>query len=146
MGTIHCRRPICLERRRFFLTKRRRTQPYLIVKRRKKITAGIDSKDNQQYILHEALISFYNMRLGNTDSNDSYLTCFKSIIQKLELVGGDNFLYHINGGQGYGKREIPSYVYHQANRSWSIQNTPRSASIEFLPWPRWISHHLCKRI
>ena len=64
-----------------------------LLKSIKKITAGIDNKDNKQYTLHESIMCFFTMRQGETESNDSYLNRFKSNIQNLELVGGSNFLY-----------------------------------------------------
>ena len=66
-----------------------------LLKNVKKITAGIDNKDNKKSMLHEALISFFTMRQGETESNNSFLNRFKSNVQNFELVGGSNFLYRI---------------------------------------------------
>ena len=59
----------------------------------KKITSRIDNKNNTQFILHEALLSFFTMRQGETESNNSFLNRFKSNVHNLELVGGSNFMY-----------------------------------------------------
>ena len=59
----------------------------------KKITAGINNKDNKQYVLHKALLLLYAMRQGDTELNNSYFTRFKSNVQNLELVGGANFFF-----------------------------------------------------
>ena len=59
----------------------------------KEISARIDNNNNKQFILHESLISFFTMRQGETESNNSFLNDFKSNVQNLELAGGSNFLY-----------------------------------------------------
>ena len=61
----------------------------------KKITSGIDNRDNKQFMLHKSLISFFTIRQGEIESNNSFLNRFKSNVQNLELVGGSNFLYII---------------------------------------------------
>ena len=43
-----------------------------LLKNVKKITAGIDNKDNKKSMLHEALISFFTMRQGETDSKNLF--------------------------------------------------------------------------
>ena len=63
-----------------------------LLKTVKKITARSD-KDRKQFMLHESLMYFFTMRQGETESNDSFLNCFKSNVQNLELVRGGNFLY-----------------------------------------------------
>ena len=59
----------------------------------KKITSGIDNKDNKQFMLHKALMYFFTVRQGETESNGVFLNISKSNVQNLELVGGSNFLY-----------------------------------------------------
>ena len=38
-------------------------------------------------------MSFFTMRQGTTESNNSFLNRFKSNVHNLELVGGSNFMY-----------------------------------------------------
>ena len=40
-------------------------------------------------------MSFFTTRQGETESNNSFLNCFKSNVQNLELFGCRNFLYRI---------------------------------------------------
>ena len=58
----------------------------------KTITAGIDNKSNKFKNLHTALLQLVTMRQGETESNDGYLTRFKSNVQTVELAGGKNYL------------------------------------------------------
>ena len=54
-------------------------------------------------MLHEALMSFFTIRQGETESNNYFLNRFKSNVQNLELFRERNFLYstehvELNGG------------------------------------------------
>ena len=66
-----------------------------LLKTVKEITARVDNKKNKQFMLHESLMYFFEMRQVETESKNSFLNCFKSNVQNLELVKGINFLYRI---------------------------------------------------
>ena len=55
-------------------------------------TAGIDNKSNKYKNLLASLMTLFTMRQGETESNDKFLTRFKSNVQTVELSGGNDFL------------------------------------------------------
>eukprot|EP00957_Ditylum_brightwellii_P061817 4691401-Ditylum_brightwellii.AAC.1 len=52
--------------------------------------AGIDSKSNKDDNLIEAILKFFTMQQGDTESNDGFLKQFKVNAQTLELAGGEH--------------------------------------------------------
>ena len=55
------------------------------------VISGIDLKANPSLTLHEALLTLYKMKQGETKANDNYLERFKSNIMTVELIGGKDF-------------------------------------------------------
>ena len=59
------------------------------------VTAGIDTKSNRYKNLQTALMHLLTMRQGEIESNDKFLTRFKSNVQTVELAGGRQYLVPI---------------------------------------------------
>ena len=75
----------------FDIRHRRRDVVWLLTQI-KTVSAGIDNKSNRYKNLYGALLQLLTMRQGENESNDKYLTRFKSNIQTTELAGGKDFL------------------------------------------------------
>ena len=58
----------------------------------KVITSGLDTKVNLRVSLHSVLMNFIVMRQYSDESNDAYLTRFKSIVETLKIAGGEHVL------------------------------------------------------
>ena len=58
----------------------------------KAITSGLHTKVNLRVSLHSVLMNFVVMRQYSDESNDAYLTRFKSIIETLKIAGGEHVL------------------------------------------------------
>ena len=52
----------------------------------------MDTKTNKRVSLHGTLLSFLTMRQYQTETNDAYLTRFKSNVETLKLAGGEHVL------------------------------------------------------
>ena len=58
----------------------------------KSITSGLDTKVNLRVSLHTAIMNFMSLRQYSDESNDTYLTRFKSVVETLKLAGGEHIL------------------------------------------------------
>ena len=58
----------------------------------KTITSGLDTNVNLRVSLHSALLNFTLLRQFNDETNDAYLTRFKSMIETLKIAGGEHML------------------------------------------------------
>ena len=58
----------------------------------KAITSGLDTKVNLRVSLHTALMNFMLMKQFGDESNDAYLSRFKSMVETLKLAGGEHVL------------------------------------------------------
>ena len=54
----------------------------------KKATSGIDDNANAYVSLHDAISQLYRMKQGSQESNDNYLTRFKTNVVAVEPTGG----------------------------------------------------------
>ena len=63
-----------------------------LFKKVKSIVSGLDTKVNLRVSLHAEMLSFINMRQGEYETNDIYLTRFKSVVETLKLAGGKHIL------------------------------------------------------
>ena len=61
-----------------------------LLKKLKKITAGVDAKANPVLVLHEQITSFFSLRQGNTEREDDYLVRFNGKLKSLEMMGGEH--------------------------------------------------------
>ena len=58
----------------------------------KAIVSGLDTKVNFRVSLHAAITNVINMKQWENETNDDYLTRFKSMIETLNLIGGEYIL------------------------------------------------------
>ena len=63
-----------------------------LLKKVKAIISGLDTKVNLRVSLHPAIANFINMRQYDNETNDDYLTRFKSMVETLILAGGEHIL------------------------------------------------------
>ena len=63
-----------------------------ILEKVKMIVQGLDTKVNKRVTMHSAIYNFMLMKQYDSESNDAYLTRFKSTIQTLKIAGGDHIL------------------------------------------------------
>ena len=61
-----------------------------LLKKLKKVTAGVDAKANPILVLHEQIIGFFNIRQGHNESEDDYLVRFNAKQKSLEMMGGEH--------------------------------------------------------
>ena len=61
-----------------------------LFKKVKSIVSGLDTKVNLRVSLHSAMLNFLTMRQGENETNDDYLTRFKSSTETLKLAGGEH--------------------------------------------------------
>ena len=73
-----------------FESKSRDFDALWLLEKVKKISAGVDANANPVLTLHEQLLIFLNIRQGQTESDDNYLTRFNSKAKNLELAGGEH--------------------------------------------------------
>ena len=78
-----------------------------LLKKLKMAVAGLDEKANKYDIVYTALMIVVTMRQGETESNDDYLTRFKSNWETMMLIGGSHFFVskEIIGHQFYTNEE-----------------------------------------
>ena len=62
--------------------------PLCLLREIKKATSGIDDKANAYISMHDAISQLYRMKQGSQESNDKYLSRFKTNIAAVELTGG----------------------------------------------------------
>ena len=58
----------------------------------KSITSGLDTKVKLRVSLHTAIMSYMLLRQYNDESNVTYLTRFKSVVETLKVAGGEHIL------------------------------------------------------
>ena len=58
----------------------------------KMIVSGLDTKVNLRVSLHTAILNYMLLKQFQYESNDAYLTRFKSMIQTLKIAGGEHIL------------------------------------------------------
>ena len=63
-----------------------------LLKKAKKITAGVDTKANPALTLHEHMMAFFTMRQEWTEADDENRSRFNSRPQNMEMAGGENLL------------------------------------------------------
>ena len=63
-----------------------------ILEKVKIVVQGLDTKVNKRVTMHSAIYNFMLMKQYDIESNDAYLTRFKSTIQTLKIAGGDHIL------------------------------------------------------
>ena len=61
-----------------------------LFKKVKSIVSGLDTKVNLRVSLHASMLNFLTMRQGESETNDDYLTRFKSSAETLNLAGGEH--------------------------------------------------------
>ena len=78
-----------------------------LLKKLKMAVAGLDEKANKYDTVYTALMIVVTMRQGETESNDDYLTRFKSNWETMMLIGGSHFFVskEIIGHQFYTNEE-----------------------------------------
>ena len=62
--------------------------PLWLLREIKKATSGIDDKANAYVSMHDAISQLYRMKQGSQESNDNYLSRFKTNVSAVELTGG----------------------------------------------------------
>ena len=62
----------------------------------KKAVSGINSKANTRMTLVKAITSLINTKQGATESDDKFLTRFKSSVNTVELAGGNIIFFPTN--------------------------------------------------
>ena len=63
-----------------------------ILEKVKTITSGLDTKVNLRVSLHDTLLNFMLLRQFPDETNDAYLTRFKSMVETLKIAGGEHLL------------------------------------------------------
>ena len=63
-----------------------------LLEKNKKITAGVDTKENPMLTLHEQMLMFVTTRQGQSESDDDYLRKFNSRLENMILAGGGHIL------------------------------------------------------
>lgn len=63
-----------------------------ILEKGKMIVQGLDTKVNKHVTMHTAIYNFMLMKQYDAESNDAYLTRFKSMVQTLKIAGGGHML------------------------------------------------------
>ena len=58
----------------------------------KMIVSGLDTKVNLRVSLHTAILNYMLLKQFQYESNDAYLTRFKSMVQTLKIAGGEHNL------------------------------------------------------
>ena len=53
---------------------------------------GLDTKVNKRVTMHSAMMSFMLMKQYENETNDTYLSHFKSMVQTLKTAGGEHVL------------------------------------------------------
>ena len=61
-----------------------------LFKKVKFIVSGLDTKVNLRVSLHASMLNFLTMRQVESETNDDYLTRFKSSTETLKLAGGEH--------------------------------------------------------
>ena len=61
----------------------------------KLIVSGLDTKTNPQVSMHDTMINYFLFKQHPYESNDSYLTRSKSMVETLKIAGGDHILVSI---------------------------------------------------
>mmetsp|Transcript_11443 Transcript_11443/g.16184 ORF Transcript_11443/g.16184 Transcript_11443/m.16184 type:complete len:134 (-) Transcript_11443:1703-2104(-) len=61
-----------------------------LFKKVKTIVSGLDTKVNLRVSLHAAMLNFLNIRQGENETNDDFLTRFKSMAETLKIAGGEH--------------------------------------------------------
>ena len=61
--------------------------PLCLLREIKKATSGIDDKANTYVSMHDAISQLYRMKQGSQESNDNYLSRFKTNVAAVELSG-----------------------------------------------------------
>ncbi len=74
-----------------FETKEEKRDVLWVLEQVKLATAGIDVRANQYENMRQVLLTFLNMRQGETESNDDYLERFKSNAETVKLTGGKSY-------------------------------------------------------
>ena len=52
------------------------------------IVSGLDTNVNLQVLLHAAMLNYMLLKQFPNETNDAYLTRFKSMIETLKIAGG----------------------------------------------------------
>ena len=63
-----------------------------LFKKVKAIVSGLDIKVNLRVFLHAAISNYINMKQWENETNNDYLTRFKSMVKTLKLAGGEPIL------------------------------------------------------
>ena len=63
-----------------------------LFKKVKMIVSGLDTKVNLRVSLHAAVLNYMLMKQYPNETNDTYLTRFRSMIETLKLAGGEHIL------------------------------------------------------
>ena len=58
----------------------------------KLIVSGLDTKVNPRVTIHDAMTNYFSLKQQQYESNDGYLTRFKSMVETLKIAGGDHIL------------------------------------------------------
>ena len=62
-----------------------------LLERVKLVTSGLDTKSNKYNNMYETMMTFLTMRQGETESNSTYLECFKSNAETVRIMCGTDF-------------------------------------------------------
>ena len=63
-----------------------------LFKKVKMIVSGLDTKVNLRVSLHAAMLNYMLMKQYPNETNDTYLTRFRSMVETLKLAGGEHIL------------------------------------------------------
>ena len=63
-----------------------------LFKKVKTIVSGLDTKVNLRVSLHDAIANFILLKQQSYETNDAYLTRFKSMVETLKIAGGEHIL------------------------------------------------------
>ena len=82
-----------------------------LFKKIKIIVSGLDTKVNLRVSLHDTMTNFFLLKQQAHESNDAYLTRFKSMIETLKIAGGN----HILVSETLVKKEISNATLTEIN-------------------------------
>ena len=63
-----------------------------ILEKVKMVVSGLDTKINLRVSLHDAIFNYVSIKQQSYETNDAYLTKFKSMVETLKIAGGDHIL------------------------------------------------------
>ena len=63
-----------------------------ILEKLKMIVSGLDTKVNLRVSLHDAITNYIMLKQQTYETNDAYLTRFKSMVGTLKIAGGEHIL------------------------------------------------------